>query len=125
MGWQEGCKSCLVGYAVSAPGVLLVGVPKLPKCRIPVPGSYRTLPECSVGGVEAVPNVTEYLGRDSYHEQKNPVFFWVRTLPNTALQDTSDKSDPHFVYFDRSGADRSLIFVLVRQGGTKTPVPVG
>ena len=48
------CGACLLTCFFRAvkkryPGYFFVGVPNLPKCRVPVSRRYRTLPECSVG----------------------------------------------------------------------------
>ena len=47
--WGEGVgRVYLVGSTGMIPGVCWVGVPNLPKCRVPVLTSYRTLPKCPV-----------------------------------------------------------------------------
>ena len=53
---------------------VLVGVPNLPTCRVPVSTSYRTLQERSVR-IEDVPNLAEDFGRVFYREN-TPGILW-------------------------------------------------
>ena len=49
-------RGCAVGHTIPVPGVLLVRVPKSPKCRVPVLRSYE-LTEVSATLIEVVPNL--------------------------------------------------------------------
>ena len=55
------------------PGIKLLGVPNFLECRVPVSSSYRTLPERSVEGIEAGPNLTQDFGR-AFTEQIPSVY---------------------------------------------------
>ena len=85
VGWDILVPRVFFGGPAELTGVSGTGVevvPNLPKCRVRVSSSYRTLPEGSVH--KAAPNTPVRFGRGVYRAT-SPAIALIRTRPNIAL----------------------------------------